>query len=99
MLRVGTFVLLLSVFLAPTFELFDRWDAPGLCNDTEMAVFGLVLLLCLALAVWEIVSSLADQFSDVVVAILSPERSSPLHLEQAFGYKLIVPPITAPLTI
>ena len=48
--QIGTILLLLAVFLAPVFEFFDRWAAPGLGNDTEMAVLCFVLLLCLLLA-------------------------------------------------
>ena len=99
LLQLGTFLLLLAVVLAPIFEFFDSWDGPGLGNDTEMAVFGLVLLLCLVLAVCKVLCNLADRFRFVLVAMVWPERSSPLYLDQAFPFKLILPPIFAPLRI
>lgn len=99
LLQFGTFVLLLAVVLAPVFEYFDRGDAPGLGNDTEIAVFVLVLLLCLVLAVCKILSNISHRFESVLVAMIWPERSDPLYLDQAFPYKLILPPIFAPLQI
>ena len=99
LLKVGTFLLLLAVFLAPICEFFDRWDAPGLENDTEMAVFLLALLLCLVLAVCKILSNVLVRITLFLVGLVWPERSSPLCRDEAFAYKLILPPIAAPLRI
>ncbi|MCU1223261.1 MAG: hypothetical protein JWQ42_1354 [Edaphobacter sp.] len=51
MLQVGTFLFVLVTFLAPLMECFDRWDAPGLANDTEFGLFTLIFALCLVLLV------------------------------------------------
>jgi hypothetical protein len=32
-------------------ECFDRWDAPGLSNDSELGLFTLIFALCLVLLV------------------------------------------------
>ena len=42
---------MIATFVAPLAECFDRWDAPGLDNDTEFALFLFVFLLCLVLVV------------------------------------------------
>ncbi len=97
--QIGTLFLLLSLFLAPVFECFDRWDLPGLGNDTEMAAFGLVLLLCLLLAVCKLIPGLADRIGVVLSAMVRPERSSPLYKGCGFTCKLVVPPILTPLRI
>lgn len=48
--------MVLATILAPISELFDRWDAPGLSNDTEFAIFTLVLFLALVLLVSKLVA-------------------------------------------
>ena len=50
-------MLILAAFL-PILEFFDRWDTPGLGNDTEMGVFFLVLVLCLVLLVSKLIAGL-----------------------------------------
>ena len=50
LLQFGAVMMLIAAFF-PLFELFDRWDAPGISNDTEFGVLALVLALCLVLAV------------------------------------------------
>lgn len=59
LLQVGTLLFLLVTFLAPTLEWFDRWDASGLGNDSEFAIFVLVFALCLVLVVMKLLSALA----------------------------------------
>ena len=90
--QLGTLLLLLTVFLAPVFEFFDRWDAPGLNNDTEMAVFCFVLLLPLLLAACTFIHRLVEDSKEDGVPFGWPDEVSPFHLEEAFTYKLIVPP-------
>ncbi|MBS1821639.1 MAG: hypothetical protein JST61_06650 [Acidobacteria bacterium] len=51
LLQFGTLLFLLTMFLAPLSEFFDRWDAPGISNDTELGLFALVAVLCLVLVV------------------------------------------------
>ena len=45
LLQFGTLFFVLVTFLAPLAECFDRWDAPGIGNDTEFAVFFLIFAL------------------------------------------------------
>ncbi len=97
--QLGTILLLLTVFLAPVFEFFDRWDAPGLNNDTEMAVFSFILLLSLLLAACTLIRRFTDHSKEDAVPIAWPDEVPPFHLEEAFTYKLIIPPISAPLRI
>lgn len=49
LLQAGTFLLVLSAFISPLLEYFDRWDSPGLSNDTELALFAVLVVLCLVL--------------------------------------------------
>ena len=51
MLQFGTILLLMTAFVVPALEWFDRWDSPGLLNDSEYRVFALVLVVCLVLLV------------------------------------------------
>lgn len=56
MLQLGLVLLLMATFLTPIAELFDRWDAPGLGNDTEFPLFLFVLFICLVLLVAKLIS-------------------------------------------
>lgn len=49
--QLGFLLLIVATFVAPLAECFDRWDAPGLGNDTEFALFLFVFLICLVLVV------------------------------------------------
>ncbi len=49
LLQIGTLILLATTILVPLSESFDRWDAPGLSNDTEFHLFAIVLFLALVL--------------------------------------------------
>ncbi len=49
LLQLGTLILLAVTLLVPLFESFDRWDSPGLGNDTEFHLFAIVLFLALVL--------------------------------------------------
>ncbi len=56
-LQLGALILVLTTFLTPVSEAFDRWDAPGMVNDVEMPLFAMVLTLALVLIVASLVSS------------------------------------------
>jgi len=56
LLQLGFVLLIMATFLAPIAECFDRWDAPGLSNDTEFPLFLFVLFICLVLIVAKLVS-------------------------------------------
>lgn len=49
--------LLLIGAVYPLVEIFDRWDAPGLTNDTEFAVYSFVFAICLVLMLCHVMSS------------------------------------------
>jgi hypothetical protein len=72
LLQVGFLLLMLATFVAPVVEMFDRWDAPGLGNDTEFALFLFVFLLCLVLVVAMLVAfeTLKMQFISRLVPLL-----------------------------
>lgn len=63
LLQFGFVVLVLAAFLTPLSEYFDRWDTPGIGNDTEMGLFCLVLLICLVLVVSKLVAWVARSVS------------------------------------
>ena len=63
----------LAAFLAPLIELFDRWDPPGSGNDTELAVFGLILTFCLILLVSRLVASL-DELIECITFRIQPSQ-------------------------
>ena len=99
LLQLGTCILLLVAVVAPIAEWFDRWDAPGVSNDVEFAVFSLILALCLVLLVSRLVATLAllvGQFS--IWHIAEIDISGPTN--SASPTDLIVPPRNAtPLLI
>lgn len=81
LLQFGVLFLSLAAFLTPLIEFFDRWDPPGPGNDTELAVFGLILILCLILLVSKLVASLDKLIERIMLfriqtprMVLSPER-------------------------
>lgn len=76
LLQFGTLLFLLVTFLAPLTECFDRWDVPGISNDTEFAVFAFIFALCLVLVVCVLISArslLVDLVLEPVVQQSSDE--------------------------
>lgn len=49
LLKFVTIFFVLVTFLMPLLECFDRWDRPGLSNDTEFPVFLIALFVTLVL--------------------------------------------------
>jgi hypothetical protein len=78
LLQLGLVLLLMATFLTPITELFDRWDAAGLGNDTEFPLFLFVLFICLVLLVAKLVSLRALTLQFV-------SRSVPLPIAFAFA--------------
>jgi hypothetical protein len=76
LLQLGTFFFVLAALFAPLAECFDRWDRPGLSNDTEFAVFALICMLCLVLLVSKLISALALQVALVSLPRLQPSGQS-----------------------
>ncbi len=97
-LQLGTLLLLLATFLTPLFEFFDRWDPPGPSNDTEMAVFGFIFVLCLVLTVCKLTAVLATLISLILVSHLRQNRGSPIQQARVL-LSFIVPDTSPPLRI
>jgi hypothetical protein len=51
LLRLVTIVLITMSVLMPLLECFDRWDRPGLGNDTELPIFLITLFITLVILV------------------------------------------------
>lgn len=92
-------MLLLAIVLAPLLECFDRWDAPGLGNDTEMAAFCFVLLLCLLLAACRLIRHVSDHIRIELVPMEWPEPIPLLYELSGFSAEIVPPPILVSLRI
>jgi hypothetical protein len=99
LLQIGTFVFLLVTFLAPLSECFDRWDLPGISNDTEFAVFALVFALCLVLVVCVLLAARALLGKLVLGCVVqySPDERLPIGATLLLG--IFIPPRLLPLRI
>ena len=86
LLQFGISLFLLVMFLAPLAELFDRWEAPGLSNDTEFGIFALFLALCLVQVVCMLIAarSLGNKL------VLGPVVQCTLDEKISFGPKLVI---------
>jgi hypothetical protein len=51
LLRFASIALITMSILMPLLEYFDRWDRPGLGNDTELPVFLITLFIALVILV------------------------------------------------
>lgn len=93
-LQLGFLLLMIATFVAPIAECFDRWDAPGLGNDTEFAFFFFVFLICLVLVVAMLVAlgALSRQF----VSRLVPLRVAFLIETLDWVMPLPIPPHSSP---
>jgi len=77
LLQFGTLMLLLAAFLTPLIQFFDRWDPPGPGSDTELAVFGLILVLCLVLVVCELIASFGQSIGLTLASRLQQRGRAP----------------------
>jgi hypothetical protein len=86
------------MFLVPVAEYFDRWDSPGISNDTEFTLLSLIFALCLVLIVSKLVSLLAFRMVLTLLQRLrQPQQSRP---PQTYGaVEIVVPPLSPPLRI
>lgn len=67
LIKCVTILFVVVTFLMPLLECFDRWDRPGLSNDTEFPVFLVMLFIFLVLlAVVVIARRFHQDLSDVV---------------------------------
>lgn len=51
LLRFVTLLMITMTLLMPVLEYFDRWDRPGLSNDSELPLFLITLFITLVLLV------------------------------------------------
>jgi hypothetical protein len=92
LLQFGTVMLLIAAFIVPLMEFFDHWDAPGLSNDTEYAIYALVFAICLVLLICKLISSGALKFVFASWRIfLQDERARPVEVDHTFIFA--VPPL------
>lgn len=59
--QFGAIMMLIGA-IYPLLEIFDRWDTPGLSNDTELKVYALLFAVCLVLLLCKLISSGALKF-------------------------------------
>jgi hypothetical protein len=78
--------------ITPLLEFFDRWDAPGLSNDTELAVYAFVFAICLVLLLCRLVACDALKFSLTSCQLLLGDDKS-IPLESANTSIFAVPPL------
>ena len=95
LLQFGTLLLVLVTVLTPLAEYFDRWDSPGISNDTEFAVFLLIFALCLVLLVSKLVSVLALLVNLVSLPYFQQSDES-WAVEPNGPLGIFVPPLSSP---
>jgi hypothetical protein len=89
--QFGAVMMLIGAFY-PLLELFDRWDAPGLSNDTEFKVYAFLFAICFVLLLCKLISSGALNFTFVSWRVfLRDERVSPIEAGHTFIFA--VPPL------
>jgi hypothetical protein len=99
LLQFGTVMLLFAAFIVPLMEFFDHWDAPGLSNDTEYAIYALVFAICLVLLVCKLISSGALNFGFISWRVfLRDERARLVETDHIFIFA-IPPLLILPLRI
>lgn len=90
-------VLMLIGALYPLLELFDRWDPPGISNDTEFAVY--VFLFAICLLVSRLISSEALNFGLFSLRIFSQdEKVKPVEADHLLIFA-VLPLFKVPLRI
>ena len=95
LLQFGCVLLLLVTFVTPLSEWFDRWDAPGLSNDAEFAIFALVLTLCLVLLVSRLVSVMALRMRLIAEPYLARAEAWDTTATHS-PFAICVPPLSPP---
>lgn len=96
LLQLGTILLVLAAFVTPILEFFDQWDPAGPDNDVEMAVFGLIFVLCLVLLLCELLSKLATV---VTLQVSGLPEANDMSIRRAFlvSRELVLSPVSPPL--
>lgn len=91
-------MLILTAFLTPLVEFFDHWDPPGPENDTELAVFSIILTLCLVFLVCKLIPSLIKLIGLTLSSCLQQSCGVPSpQLRRSAG--IITPHTSPPLRI
>ncbi len=99
LLQLGTLLLLAATILVPISESFDRWDAPGLGNDTEFHLFAIVLFLALVLLLCRhLAASLYPWRMAVLFALACPFRRRQQRQTELAHAIFFVPPLASPPT-
>jgi hypothetical protein len=89
--QFGAVLMLIGAFY-PLLELFDRWDKPGFSNDSEFAVYALLLTICLVLLLCKLISSGALKWSFISWRFFL--RNTLIRpIEAAHTFILAVPPL------
>lgn len=57
LLRFVTLIMVTTTILMPLLEYFDRWDRPGLSNDSEFPLFLITLFISLVILVAAAIAS------------------------------------------
>jgi hypothetical protein len=99
LLQFGTLLFLLVTFLAPLTECFDRWDAPGISNDTEFAVFALVFTMCLVLVVCLLIAARSLIRNLVLERVVQESSDEWLPNGAKLLVSIFIPPRLLPLRI
>lgn len=91
-------MMLIGAFI-PLLEFFDRWDAPGLSNDTEYAVYAFILAICLVLLLCELISSGALRVGCIFCRVFLPDNRVKF-IAAGHTFLFVPPPLTVlPLRI
>lgn len=92
LLQFRTVMLLIAAFIMSLMEFFDHWDAPGLSNDTEYAIYALAFAICLVLLVCKLISAGALKFGFISCRVfLRNDRAKPVDAGQTFIFA--IPPL------
>jgi hypothetical protein len=92
LLQLGTLFFVLITLFAPLSECFDRWDPPGISNDTEFAIFAVIFMLCLILLVSKLIATIALMVNLVLLSRFHPSET----FAGCFGFETFVPPLNSP---
>ncbi len=83
-------VLMLIGALYPMLEVSDRWDPPGVSNDTEFAVYAFLFAICLVLLVSRLISSEALNFGLFSLRIFSQdEKVKPVEADHLLIFAVL----------
>jgi hypothetical protein len=94
--QLGALLMLAVAFAAPVVECFDRWDAPGIANDTEFSLFAFVALLCLTLIVCRLLKALTLQVR-LIALPYSPQAAVQSRAMRGGSIPdFFIPPLSSP---